>query len=63
MKVPSTIFFHGYKKHKLNLAELLKTAIIGAVGIPKCILQTAKVERENLKIHFIQIDSTSGYRQ
>ena len=44
-------------------AELLKTAMTGAVDIPKYILQAGEVERENLKIRSIQIDSTSSYRQ
>ena len=44
-------------------AELLKTAMNGAVDIPKYILQAGEVERENLKIRSIQIDSTSSYRQ
>lgn len=35
----------------------------GAVDIPKYILQAGEVERENLKIRSIQIDSTSSYRQ
>lgn len=44
-------------------AELLKTAMTGAVDIPKYILHAGEVERENLKIRSIQIDSTSSYRQ
>ena len=44
-------------------AELLKTAMTGTVDIPKYILQAGEVERENLKIRSIQIDSTSSYRQ
>lgn len=44
-------------------AELLKTAMTGAADIPKYILQAGEVERENLKIRSIQIDSTSSYRQ
>lgn len=44
-------------------AELLKTAMTGTADIPKYILQAGEVERENLKIRSIQIDSTSSYRQ
>ena len=40
-------------------AELLKTAMTGTADIPKYILQAGEVERENLKIRSIQIDSTS----
>lgn len=44
-------------------AELLKIAMTGTADIPKYILQAGEVERENLKIRSIQIDSTSSYRQ
>ena len=44
-------------------AELMKVAITGAIDIPQYILQAGEVERENLKIRSVQIDSTSSYRQ
>lgn len=43
-------------------AELLKNAITGVSDVPKYILQAGEVERENLKIRSVQIDSTSSYR-
>ena len=51
------------KANGVITAELLKNAITGVSDIPKYILQAGEVERENLKIRSVQIDSTSTYRQ
>ena len=51
------------KTNGVITAELLKTAITGVSDVPKYILQAGEVERENLKIRSVQIDSTSTYRQ
>lgn len=51
------------KENGVITAELLKNAITGVSDVPKYILQAGEVERENLKIRSVQIDSTSTYRQ
>ena len=51
------------KTNGVITAELLKNAITGVTDIPKYILQAGELERENLKIRSVQIDSTSSYRQ
>ena len=50
------------KTNGVITAELLKNAITGVSDIPKYILQAGEIERENLKIRSVQIDSTSSYR-
>jgi len=44
-------------------AEQIKISITGEFNVPQYILQAGEVERENLKIRSVQIDSTSTYRQ
>ncbi len=51
------------KVNGIITAELLKMAITGVTDITQSILQAGEVERENLKIRSVQIDSDSTYRQ
>ena len=44
-------------------AEQIKISMTGEFNVPQYILQAGEVERENLKIRSVQIDSTSTYRQ
>lgn len=51
------------KENGIVTAELLKVEMTGVADIPKYILQAGEVERENLKVRSVVIDSDSSYRQ
>ena len=54
---------HIIKEQGVVSSELLKNTIVGVNSIPTLLLQAGEVESERLRIHSIEINSRSTYRQ